>query len=69
MTRFVVCLDNQDYAASLERGKLYSVLDDEPGRKLGLLRIVDESGESYLYPSDRFAQIAVPEDIAVRLAA
>jgi hypothetical protein len=69
MTQFVVCLDNRDYAASLERGKLYSVLDDETGRQLGLLRIVDESGESYLYPAARFAAIVVPQEIAVRLAA
>lgn len=69
MNQFVVCLDNRDYLASLERGKLYALIADEEGAKLGMLRIVDESGESYLYPSSLFAAIAVPEAIAERLAA
>jgi hypothetical protein len=69
MSQFVVCLDNRGYPASLERGKLYSLLDDAVAAKLGLLRLVDESGESYLYPAQLFAAIAVPEAIAERLAA
>lgn len=69
MSHFVVCLDNQDYLASLERGKLYLVLDDSQGAALGLVKIIDESGEPYLYPATRFADIAVPEAIAERLAA
>ena len=68
MTHFVVCLDNHDYAASLERGKLYSIIDDEQAAKLNLIRIIDESGEDYLYPISRFAPIAVPEAIAAQLA-
>lgn len=70
MSRFVVCLDNRDYPASLERGKLYPVLLDETGAaSLELLRVVDESGEAYLYPTNLFAEIAIPEFIAKRLAA
>lgn len=69
MSQFVVCLDDHDYPASLERGKLYALLDDDDGAKLGLLRVIDESGESYLYPTSLFAAIAVPDAIAERLAA
>jgi hypothetical protein len=49
--KFVVCLDNHDYPASLERGKPYPVLEDARGAKLGMVRIVDESGEDYRYPA------------------
>jgi hypothetical protein len=69
MSKFVICLDNHDYPASLERGKLYPVIDDEEGKKLGMVRVVDESGGDYLYPSGRFAAIAVPDAIAELLAA
>ena len=68
MNRFVVCLDNHDYPSALERGKLYLIVDDEQAAKLNLVRIVDESGEDYLYPVSRFASIAVPPAIAARLA-
>jgi hypothetical protein len=69
MSQFVVCLDNRDYPASLERGKLYPVLDDGDAALLGLLRLVDESGEAYFYPQQLFAEIAIPAFIAERLAA
>jgi hypothetical protein len=49
---FVVCLKNDGYAASLERHKIYRVLADPEAEKDGDLRIVDESGEDYLYPKD-----------------
>jgi hypothetical protein len=64
-----VCLDNHGYPVALERGKLYPVLDDAQAAELGLLRIVDESGEGYLYSASRFAAIAVPDAIAIQLAA
>jgi len=48
---------------------LYLALDDAQGAALGLVRIIDESGEEYLYPATRFADIAVPDAIAERLAA
>lgn len=69
MSQFVICLDNHDYPASLERGKLYLVLDDTEGNNLGMLRVIDESGDDYLYPSALFAVIDVPAAIAERLAA
>lgn len=57
---FVVCLKNEGYAASLERHKIYRVLRDPEAIKDGDIRIIDESGEDYLYPKDLFALISVP---------
>jgi hypothetical protein len=61
---YVVCIDNSDYPASLELHKIYRDLSDEDASADGDLRIIDESGEDYLYSADRFVPIAVP--IAVR---
>jgi hypothetical protein len=66
--RFVVCLRNDGYPASLEQHKIYRALPDVEAAKQGDLRIVDESGEDYLYPADWFVAIAVPEPVAASLA-
>jgi hypothetical protein len=58
--QFVVCIDNDGYAASLEKRKIYIALRDAAADKHGLLRIVDESGEDYLYPKKSFRRIALP---------
>lgn len=52
--RFAVCIDNSGYPASLELGKLYQVLPDPDARVHGQMRVIDESGEDYLYPSSFF---------------
>jgi hypothetical protein len=59
--QLVVCLDNEGYAASLERRKIYVTLPDPKAEKNGLLRIIDESGEDYLYPKASFRAITLPE--------
>ncbi len=59
-TKLVICLDNTGYEASLERRKLYAVLPDPAAKKHGLLRVVDESGEDYLYPESYFLQVSLP---------
>jgi hypothetical protein len=59
--RFVVCIDNSEYEASLELHKIYSVTPDEAAVQDGDLRIVDESGEDYLYSAARFVAIDVPK--------
>lgn len=59
-TSYVVCLDNDGYAASLERHKIYAVLKDPMAEREGLLRVIDESGEDYLYGVDRFVPIELP---------
>ena len=60
-SRFAICVDNSEYPASLELHKVYRVLPDEDAVKEGDLRIVDESGEDYLYPADYFVPIVLPE--------
>ena len=64
---FVVCLRNDGYAASLEVHKIYRILPDPEAEKDGDLRIVDESGEDYLYPKDWFVLIEVPEAVEASL--
>lgn len=56
-TAYVVCLSNRGFAASLEKRKLYRALPDVAARRLGLVRVVDESGASYLYPATRFERV------------
>ncbi len=58
---FAICVKNSGYEVSLERRKIYPVLDDKEATTLGLVRVVDESGESYLYPEDRFVPIKLPQ--------
>jgi len=60
--RFVVCVNNSEYE-DLEVRKLYQVLPDEAAAADGLLRVVDESGEDYLYPAELFFQIELPQAI------
>ncbi len=58
--RFAICLNNTDYPASLERHKVYRVLLDEDAEQDGDIRVIDESGEDYLYPAAFFAVISLP---------
>ncbi len=62
--QLVVCVNNDGYSASLERRKIYVALRDAAAEKHGLRRIVDESGEDYLYPKAFFRSIALPQSIA-----
>lgn len=64
--QFVVCVNNENYSASLEKRKIYVALLDVSAEKHGLLRDVDESGDDYLYPKGFFRSIALPQ--AVRKA-
>jgi hypothetical protein len=59
-TRFAVCINNSGYAASLELRKLYEVIADPDAEKDQMIRIVDESGEDYLYSADRFVLAPLP---------
>ena len=64
--QLVVCVDNEGYAASLEKRKIYVALRDAAAEKHDLLRVIDESGDDYLYPKMFFRWIALPQ--AVRKA-
>jgi hypothetical protein len=61
--QFVVCIENAGYLASLEKRKIYVALRDVNAEKLGLRRIVDESGEDYLYPKTFFRSLVLPQSI------
>jgi hypothetical protein len=69
--RLVICLDNTGYEASLERRKIYVALPDARAHKLGQLRVIDESGEDYLYDKAGFREVSLPQSLrrAVLLAA
>ena len=62
-SKFVVCINNENYAASLELHNIYRVLPDADAAADGDLRVIDESGEDYLYSADRFVPIVVPEAV------
>jgi hypothetical protein len=61
--RFVLCVDNSEYPASLELHKVYRVVPDADAAYDGDLRVVDESGEDYLYPAAYFAAIDLPRPV------
>lgn len=61
--RFVVCIKNKGYEASLERGKVYRLIPDAEAAGHGYVRIVDESGEDYGYSADRFIAIDLPRPL------
>ena len=66
--RFVVCINNTDYAASLELRKLYQVIPDAFGEQHGMIRVIDESGEDYLFPQDYFLPVSLPSSVERVLA-
>jgi len=62
-----VCVRNDGYEASLERNKIYTVLPDDEAERDGDLRVIDESGEDYLFSADRFVAIEVPATVRASL--
>lgn len=67
--RFAICVDNSDYEASLILRKIYEVIPDEQGAADDLLRIVDESGEDYLYHHSHFVLVDFPPEVEHALLA
>jgi hypothetical protein len=61
--QLVVCVNNEGFPASLERRKIYVTVRDPGAEKHGLLRIIDESGDDYLYPKTIFRSIALPQSV------
>jgi len=61
-TRFAICVENSEYPASLELFKIYRVLPDKGALADGYLRIIDESGEDYLYPESHFILVDLPHE-------
>jgi len=60
---FAVCVNNSEYPASLELHKIYRVIPDEDAANEGDMRVIDESGEDYLYPAEWFVLVDLPEAV------
>lgn len=67
--QFVVCVRNDEYPASLEKRKIYLSIPDPEAEQIGLIRVIDESGEDYLYPTQLFSLIDLPPALGKVLAA
>jgi hypothetical protein len=66
--QFVVCLKNNGYEASLESRKIYQVLSDKEAESHKMIRVIDESGEDYLFPVSLFSPISLPQTLVRDLA-
>ncbi|MDA8377916.1 MAG: hypothetical protein M0Z50_12840 [Planctomycetia bacterium] len=62
---FWLCVSNADYEVSLEPRKVYEGMPDPEAQKLGMIRVIDESGEDYLFPASLFLPITLTHDVAV----
>jgi hypothetical protein len=65
--RYAVCIKNRGNEASLERNKLYVLLPDRQAEADGLVRVIDEDGEDYLYPADWFVAVELPKVVRASL--
>lgn len=66
--KFVICVKNEGFEASLEVRKVYDLLPDAEAEDHGMLRVIDESGEDYLFPENFFVPIDLPAPLQARLA-
>ena len=66
-TKFVVCVNNKGFEASLEIGKLYEVVGDADAEADDIIRVIDEDGEDYLFEAKNFYPLAIPADLAATL--
>lgn len=67
--KFALCIDNNGYQASLIKRKVYEILSDPKGEADDLIRIIDESGEDYLYHKSHFVLVEFPEEVEQVLTA
>lgn len=66
-SEFVICIDNSEYPASLEVRKIYECFADDKAASAGMIRVVDESGEDYVYPAKYFVYANLPDDVSALL--
>jgi hypothetical protein len=69
LKRFAICIDNKGNEASLILGKVYRVLADARAAKDDLLRVVDESGEDYLFDQEQFVIVDFPQAVRKKIMA
>ena len=65
--RFVICINNEGYEASLDRWKVYQCVPDKEAEKHNEIRVIDEEGEDYLYPADCFSSVQLELSVAEAL--
>lgn len=65
---FVICIENSGYPASLEKRKIYEVIPDESASEVGHIRVIDESGDDYLYPESCFIDAHLPKAVEEAVA-
>ena len=68
-SNFVICINNEGYEASLEKGKVYQYVEDVIAEERDFIRVVDESGEDYLFPKEFFVAIQLPREVEKALVA
>ena len=68
MNNFVICVDNTNYQVSLEPRKIYQVLPDSDAENKAFLRVIDESGEDYLYPDNLFIALPLTDELAEQVS-
>jgi hypothetical protein len=68
MKRYVICLDNENYPVKLELRKVYEVVDDPQASEEGFIRVIDETGEDYLYEASRFAPVELSQEVLAAFA-
>ena len=61
--QLVICVKNDDYPASLEKRKIYEAIPDPDAAKYNQIRVIDASGEDYLYPEEYFIQVTLPKNV------
>ena len=61
-SKFVICIENSEFPASLEKRKIYEVVPDSEAEKIEHIRVIDESGEDYLYPASCFIDANLPKE-------
>ncbi|MHC5212838.1 MAG: hypothetical protein ACYTG2_19195 [Planctomycetota bacterium] len=66
--RYAVCIEDAGHDVSLEAGRVYRLLPDARSEREGMLRVIDESGEDYLYPRELFVEVDLPEVASRKLA-
>ena len=65
--QFAICIQNGEYAGTLELRKVYELIQDSDAATRNYVRVIDESGEDYLYPRSWFVEVSVPEGVEQRL--
>jgi hypothetical protein len=65
--RFAICINNSQYPASLELHKIYRVIPDQDAERDNDLRVIDESGEDYIYPADYFVLLDLPRHVVLAI--